>query len=138
MKKTRHLRWLIPLLCGAAVLAGAGVYWWKRPLSFDLGEVTSATVRYGNNGDEVILNGEDLGLLLEDIGRNRFARHSYAGMRGGWSYYIILYSDDECLTDFLVMGEDKIQYGDFYYTASPGLDNAFLDSLFTRNQEDAP
>ena len=73
MKKTRHLRWLIPLLCGAAVLAGAGVYWWKRPLSFDLGEVTSATVRYGNNGDEVILNGEDLGLLLEDIGRNRFS-----------------------------------------------------------------
>lgn len=92
----------------------------------------------GNNGDEVILNGEDLGLLLEDIGRNRFSRHSYAGMRGGWSYYIILYSDDECLTDFLVTGEDKIQYGDFYYTASPGLDNAFLDSLFTRNQEDAP
>lgn len=83
MKKTRHLRWLIPLLCGAAVLAGAGVYWWKRPLSFDLGEVTSATVRDGNNGDEVILNGEDLGLLLEDIGRNRFSRHSYAGMRGG-------------------------------------------------------
>ena len=41
MKKTRHLRWLIPLLCGAAVLAGAGVYWWKRPLSFDLGEVLS-------------------------------------------------------------------------------------------------
>lgn len=79
----------------------------------------------GNNGDEVILNGEDLGLLLEDIGRNRFSRHSYAGMRGGWSYYIILYSDDECLTDFLVTGEDKIQYGDFYYTASPASTTLF-------------
>lgn len=74
MTKAKRFKWWIPLLCLGVllVLAGVGLFLWNRPLSLAYDEAESATVRNGNNGDEVILTGEDLEALLEDLRASRF------------------------------------------------------------------
>lgn len=137
MTKAKRFKWWIPLLCLGVllVLAGIGLFLWNRPLSLAYDEAESATVRNGNNGDEVILTGEDLEALLEDLRASRFIhRRPSLLSRGGWAYIIELYGSDKRLYTITVLSEVSIKYEDWYYTCEPGLDTDFLSGLFTRNQ----
>ena len=135
MAGSRRFKWWIPWIGIVLVLiiGAAGVFLWKRPVAFELDDVESATVRNGNNGDEVILTQEDLQVLLDHLKSNRLIKQATFGSSGGWSFMVDLYGNGEQLHRIVVISDDAVEYDGHRYQCVPGLDREFLSALFTRN-----
>mgnify|MGYP000909554757 FL=1 len=132
----KHIKWFIPVVCGVALLAflgGAYALFWNRPrLSLEYDKVSSATIRQATDGDEVILNGDELTKMLTDMKKNRFTKAGSSDKTGGWTYRVTLYGDDSRLYDISVLSDNRVEYDGYFYKTEPGLNLDYLSDLFNR------
>ena len=94
-------------------------------------DFTNIQVVDGNTGNLIILDIEQTDELYEKLKDIEATRDKSSKHHTGWSYAITFVYGSKEVDGFLIVGDNKISYHNYFYKdLNPSIDKEYLESLF--------